>query len=243
MENAVVNVVNTGSDGNAYIVSVGNIKFMLDAGMPIDKIRKANKNKILDIKYVFISHSHKDHLRNMAELTNSGVRYIYTAGEFDYKNMVVCGMEQNHDITCYGYSIDIPQENVMIHYYTDTATININSNFIAKNRKHFWIVECDYTNETMIYNDNNESAQVVLRNRRTRETHLSDNKVIEFFNRKDIKADAVLFVHKSSLNFDKQLFDTKMAEYLPNLKYCVAHNKTIYSFNPKRIEVIKNGYR
>lgn len=239
MENAVVNVVNTGSDGNAYIVSVGNTKFMLDAGMPIDKIRKANKNKILDIKYVFISHSHKDHLRNMAELTNSGVRYIYTAGEFNYKNMVVCGMEQNHDITCYGYSIDFPQENVMIHYYTDTVSININQNFIAKNQKHYWIVECDFTNETMIYNDNHESAQVILRNVRTRETHLSDNAVIEFFKRKDIKADAVLFVHKSSLNFDLQLFDSKMAKYLPNLNYKVANNRRIYEFNSDGIKVIK----
>lgn len=241
MENVVVNVVNSGSDGNAYIVSVANTKFMLDAGMPIDKIRKANNNKLRDIKYIFISHSHKDHLKDMKELTNIGVRYIYSAGVIDYKDMVVCGTEQNHDITCYGYSLDFPEEHIMIHYYTDTAKININPNFIKMDREHYWIVECNYTNETMIYNDNHESTQVVLRNIRTRETHLSDNKIIDFFKRKDIKVNGVLFIHQSRLNFDKQLFKDKIEQQFSTLSYKIAKNGSKYIFSKCGIKELKYG--
>lgn len=229
-------VVGTGSDGNAYLVTVGDSKILLDAGLPTAKIRKFNGNKIADIDAFFVTHSHTDHALALEELMNMGVRLIYTPETVNCGKFISYGDWQDHDVPCRGYAIDFSSDGVMLHYITDTKQIVVSDEYLQAERKHYWIVECDYCEETMLYNDEHESANVVMRNNRTRETHLSDCDVIEFFKQDKARADAVLFVHSSKLNFDLKLFKSEWGKAMP--KMLVAESGAVYEMRGKKIEKV-----
>ena len=233
-ETVKISVVGTGSKGNAYLVQVGDSKLLLDAGIPMAKIRKYNNNRICDIDAMLITHTHNDHAAYVEELERGGVRMIYNVNEINCGKFIVRGDYQKHDVECRGYSVYFPNANIELHYITDTVEPIVSAEFLRNDRRHYWIIECDYTETTMQYNDEHESASVAMRNQRTRETHLSDKTVIDFFKREDIPADAILFVHKSGLNFDSELFGAEWEKGMP--KMLVAENGSIYEMRGKKIE-------
>lgn len=237
-ETIKIAVVGTGSKGNAYLVQVGDSKLLLDAGMPAAKVRKFNNNKLADIDAMLVTHAHNDHAQYLDEIVNAGgIRLIYGAGEFDHLGKFkVYGEYQKHDVECRGYNVAFPNKGIMLHYITDTVEPIVSADYLRSDRRHYWIIECDYTEETMAYNDEHESASVAMRNQRTRETHLSDRTVIAFFKREDIPADAILFVHKSALNFDYKVFNSEWNKELPRLSMAVAENGARYEMHGKRID-------
>ncbi len=235
-ETVHISVVGTGSKGNAYLVTVGDSKILLDAGVPTATIRKYNNNKITDIDAFFVTHSHDDHAKYLEDLMNMGVRLIYTTDCVNCGKFVAYGDWQKHDVPCRGYAIDFPDKGIMLHYITDTIEPIVSQEYLKADCRHYWIIECDYTEETMQYNDEHESAAVALRNARTREMHLSYKTVINFFKREDVPADAVLFVHKSELNFDYKVFCAEWHKELPRISMAVAENGARFEMCGKRID-------
>lgn len=235
-ETIKIAVVGTGSKGNAYLVQIEDSKLLLDAGMPAAKVRKFNNNKLADIDAMLVTHAHNDHSAFMQEFMNMGVRLIYSTDEIDCGKFKVYGEYQKHDTECRGYHVDFPDKGIVLHYITDTVEPIVSADYLRSDRRHYWIIECDYTEETMRYNDEHESASVAMRNQRTRETHLSDRTVIDFFKQEDIPADAILFVHKSALNFDYKLFNSEWNKELPRLSMAVAENGARYEMHGKRID-------
>lgn len=234
-ETVKIAVVGTGSKGNAYLVQVGDSKLLLDAGMPAAKVRKFNNNKIADIDAFLVTHTHDDHCKYIDEYMNMSIRLIYGVDPIKCEKFTVFPDLQFHDILCRGYSIDFSRQKIMLHYITDTVVPIVSAEYLRGDCRHYWIIECDYTEETMAYNDEHESASVTLRNARTRETHLSDKTVIEFFKRDDIPADAILFVHRSFLNFDNMLFRREWRNQLPKLSMEIAENGAKYEMCGKNI--------
>lgn len=236
-ETVKIAVVGTGSTGNAYLVTVGDSKILLDAGMPAAKVRKFNNNKLCDIDAFLVTHTHKDHSEYIDEYIKMGVRFIYSETPIDCEKFIVYPDMQFHDVPCRGYSIDFPKSGIMLHYVTDTAAISISDEYLHKaNRLHYWIVECDYCEETMDYNAQNESYVVRMRNMRTRDTHLSDRRVVDYFKQEyQVFADAILFVHRSFLNFDNMLFRREWREQLPKLNMDIAENGARYEMQGKTI--------
>lgn len=246
-----VTVVGTGSSGNAYIVECQGIKILLDAGMSGNNIRKANGNKLSDIRAAFITHEHKDHAGFILDLIGFGVP-IYLPQDCNvfipekYKNTirrVVASDEwvmisgtpiryratlQNHDVPCLSYEFDIGCS--VLHYVTDTVEIAYPPQPYAD---HYWICECDYTEKCMAKNEETESAEIAHRNIRTRDNHLSDDYVTNFF--KPIENTAVLIVHQSELNFDKQEFKRKAK----GICYCLAEKGKSYIFDKNKISEVK----
>lgn len=235
-ETVKIAVVGTGSKGNAYLVQVGDSKLLLDAGFPMAKIRKFNNNRVCDLDAMLVTHTHNDHSAFAEEIASAGVRFIFNVDVINCKKFIVRGDYQKHDVECRGYAVYFPKEKIELHYITDTVEPIIRAEHLRTDHRHYWIIECDYTEETMVYNDEHESASVALRNARTRETHLSDKTVIDFFKRNDIPADAVLFVHKSELNFDGKLFCKEWRSALPKLSMDVADNGAIYEMRGKNIQ-------
>lgn len=259
MNNDVIEVivVGTGSSGNAYIVKWDNVKILLDAGMSGDSIRKMNGNKLSDITAAFITHEHQDHAKYVDDLIKFGIpvyvpkesnispdkKYINSLHKIEESNawkrlpdtdIKYRAKLQNHDAPCFGYEFCL--NNAVLHYVTDTKDIQL-----CKPQKkgiHFWVCECDYSEELMSYNDNTMSAEIAARNVRTRETHLSDDYVENFF--WEIRHDAVLFVHWSKLNFDKE----KFLDAMRNVTWCgVAEEGKTYKFNAYPMERSKeNAY-
>lgn len=237
-ETVRVVVVGTGSKGNAYLVTVGDSKLLLDAGIAPAKIRKFNNNKMANIDACLLSHAHTDHSAFIDEIVKIGVRFIYNETEMvNGKFNVYCDY-QFHDTLCRGYSIEFKKKGIMFHYITDTYKPIVSPEYMLPDYRHYWIIECNYTEETMEYNNEHESASVVMRNVRTQDTHLSDKTVIEFFSREDILADAILFVHKSELNFDLKLFYSEWKKAFPRLNMEVAENGARYEMYGKKINKV-----
>lgn len=235
-ETVKIAVVGTGSKGNAYLVTVGDSKILLDAGMPAAKVRKFNDNKICDIDAFLVTHTHGDHSKYVDEYMKMGLYFIFTDTPFRREKYIVYPNMQSHDIPCRGYSIDFPEQGIMLHYITDTGAINISKEYrTMPNRRHYWICECDYCEQTMDYNNRHESAEMVMRNNRTRETHLSDRQVAEYFKKTDkVFADAILFVHTSKQNFDIEVFRKQWTKDLSKAE--VAVNGGIYEMRGKNIQ-------
>lgn len=128
-------VISTGSKGNAVII--GNI--LMDIGVPYKMLEPYLK----DIKYIFITHIHSDHL-NMSTFKTIKKKWghIKIYGNFEVAAMVgiknlekgisteiaynigemnVIPFECKHDVECTGYVFQIGELNII--YATDTYSL------------------------------------------------------------------------------------------------------------------------
>lgn len=88
------NIINSGSDGNAIVVEDS---ILLDCGISFKKLEDVYK----DIKLVFISHQHKDHLlpSTIKKIASERPSLRFCVGEFLKDKLIECGVnESNIDI-------------------------------------------------------------------------------------------------------------------------------------------------
>ena len=147
------NIVQTGSKGNCVII---NNFIAIDMGVSFSKIKPYYK----DLKIVFISHSHKDHLlpktiKKLAELrptlkfvvADYLAQNLYDIG-VNKKNIIILQTDKWYDFNAFKCKLtptvhDVP--NVAIHlsingekllYATDTATLDC---IQAKNYNYYLV--------------------------------------------------------------------------------------------------------
>lgn len=154
------NIIGTGSSGNCIIV---NDNIMLDCGLSYSKIKKYLKN----IKLIFISHRHTDHLNpttikqiaynyptikfvyNEKDLYifdilfNNGVdlRNMYSISQYRWFNFGLCKIkleELQHD--CLNSLCKLEIDNKKLIYITDTGSV---SDIEAKGYDYY-LVEANY---------------------------------------------------------------------------------------------------
>jgi phosphoribosyl 1,2-cyclic phosphodiesterase len=70
----------SGSSGNAYLVSDGVTTLLLDAGIPIKKIKALTQFKISEVKACLITHEHGDHSKAIKDLLRLGTHVYSSAG-------------------------------------------------------------------------------------------------------------------------------------------------------------------
>lgn len=73
-----INVLASGSSGNAYIVSDGLSSILIDCGIPYGKLQEKSRFRVSRVAGCLISHEHADHCKAACELARRGVD-IYTA--------------------------------------------------------------------------------------------------------------------------------------------------------------------
>ena len=71
------------SKGNLYRVDDGRTRLLIEAGVPIKKIKEALDFRLSDIAGCLISHSHGDHARGLKDLLKAGVDCYLTQGTAD----------------------------------------------------------------------------------------------------------------------------------------------------------------
>ena len=87
-------ILNSGSDGNAILV---NDEILLDCGVTFKKLEPYYKN----LKLVFISHRHRDHLlpSTIKKLAFERPSLRFAVGEFLVEELLKCGVnKKNIDI-------------------------------------------------------------------------------------------------------------------------------------------------
>lgn len=92
----------SGSSGNCFYLSAGDTAILIDAGLSQRHVKKALKEKNLslaNVKGIFVTHDHADHIKGVSTLSNENVIPVYATAE------VHKGMKKSY---CMTRDIDVP---------------------------------------------------------------------------------------------------------------------------------------
>lgn len=212
------NIIGSSSKGNCIIVED---KIILDCGVSYSKIKQYLKN----IKLIYITHSHKDHLLpstiKLISFNYPTIRYItgskkvvarlYKCGVpidnimyFDTKHWIDIGLMKfkleplTHDTTNYGLHFDIKGKKGI--YITDTANVD---NIVAKNYD-LYLIEANYKEEILKKHllECSEEEKIYLD--RVSFTHLSWEQANTFLVDNMGENSEFQYIHQSSYNFEEE---------------------------------------
>lgn len=82
-----IQVLASGSSGNAYIIGDGHTTLLLDAGIPLKAIQVGSGFKVRQLSGCFITHAHQDHSKAAKDLARLGVDVYTSRG-----TMTACGL-------------------------------------------------------------------------------------------------------------------------------------------------------
>lgn len=212
-------IINSGSDGNCIIIN-GN--FMIDCGVSYKRIKSILKN----IRLIFVSHSHSDHLNKktikqiaynfptikfvvgstdlvntLVEHSNVNKKNIYALPSnkwFDLGMLKVKLEQLQHDVPNHLIKFQIGAKKGV--YIVDTNSVK---NIKAKDYDLF-LIEANYKKEILEKhkqekNDNDEYNHLY----RVENTHLSFEEANDFLI-ENMKGDSQFeYIHQSSYNFEE----------------------------------------
>lgn len=143
-----IKIVNSGSDGNAYVITDKNgNQLLVECGVKISQImRYINLQKL---QGCIISHSHLDHSLSKKNLLR------YSVPVYDENNMKVGKMsyigdykvfpiQSEHNVNCFGFIIINPLENKKILFITDSFQVDAKTPDISYDLA---MLECNYSEE------------------------------------------------------------------------------------------------
>lgn len=161
-------VLSSGSRGNTTFIQVGDVKILIDIGNSckyvVSKLEEIGVNAF-DIDYIFITHTHVDHIKGLKVFVNKyGTKVYFTdkmhkelnfVENFEYivdnkiyfKEMLINVIKTSHDSDdSLGYVIE--GDNKSVVYITDTGYINSKYFDLLKNR-NVYIMESNHDIEML----------------------------------------------------------------------------------------------
>ncbi len=224
-----IQVIASGSSGNAYLVSDGYTSLLLDVGIGIAAIQKAVKFKLTSINGALITHVHQDHAKSstVKDLLNRGI-CIYTsqgtidALNIDHHNLIAVKELKRIEIGSWyvlpfdvvhdapeplGFVITSKKTKEKLLYFTDTAYLKYKFNGIT----HL-LAEANYSfdamRQTVLAGDMpNGLGPRIIKNHMSIETLIDFLKANNFRNLSEIH-----LLHLSSANSDAALFKEMVQE-------------------------------
>ena len=233
-----VSVLASGSKGNSTYIETNNTKVLIDAGMSNLYIEK--KLILLgvnpdDINFVFITHTHTDHVAGLKvfikkhhpkvfltldmynELKDILNDYEILESEIILNDLIVDYFKTSHDTDSVGYIFKNNDKEIV--YVTDTGYININ-NLKKLNNKDFYAFESNHDIEMLMNNPNYpyQIKQRILGDK----GHLSNNQCKEYLNKIiGDKTKYIVLAHLSEQNNDPSLALNNLND-IKNIKIMIA---------------------
>lgn len=246
--------INSGSNGNCYYVGNKTEAVLIDVGISCRETEIRMKQIGLDIKNVkaiFISHEHSDHIRGVSVLANkyklpiyitnataqNGPRLIkHLSKPFTANNPVAIG---NLSITAFTKAHDAADPHSFIVTY-DNITVGVFTDIgkVCNNLIHYFkqcnaaFLEANYDADLL----ENGSYPLNLKNRiRGGEGHLSNKEALDLFiNHQSPNLSLILLSHLSKENNSPQIAQDLFESAAANTKIIVANRyqaTNIYEIN------------
>ena len=233
-----VSVLASGSKGNSTYIETNNTKVLIDAGMSNLYIEK--KLILLgvnpdDINFVFITHTHTDHIAGLKvfikkhhpkvfltldmynELKDILNDYEILESKIILNDLIVDYFKTSHDTDSVGYIFKSNDKEIV--YVTDTGYINI-KNLKKLNNKDLYIFESNHDIEMLMNNPNYpyQIKQRILGDK----GHLSNNQCKEYLNKIiGDKTKYIVLAHLSEQNNDPSLALNNLND-IKNIKIMIA---------------------
>lgn len=243
----ILQVIGSGSSGNAYILENDNEALIIDAGMPIQQVLKALKFNTKKVVGCIVDHCHGDHLGYIEDYLNYFPCYC-SQGTIDAKTdwkhaRRPIAMELLKTIHLGGFSIrpfdvqhDAPEpfgflikhnEIGTLMFATDTYYIKYKFNGLTK-----IMVECNY--DLDILKENVELGKVPFAlEQRTLQSHMSLEHCRDMLQATDLSnVTDIVLLHLSSANAEPKRFK-KEIELLTGIPTTIATKGVVMPFNKK----------
>ena len=216
-------VIGTGSSGNCYVLRAGGAHgqaLLLDAGLPVMQIVRAVKGW-RSVVGCLITHEHLDHAKSAEEIAKYGIRTYATQGTIDaiprigsltqlnraerrrsitVGDFTVMAFDTEHDAAePVGWLIRYEPTGETALYATDTYYLRHTFPGV-----HYWIVECNYTEN--ILQTQLEAGELAeeLRGRLIK-SHMSLRRLCDALEANDLtETRAIVLVHLSDERSDEQ---------------------------------------
>jgi len=214
-----IKTIASGSSGNCY--KVGDL--LIDAGIPIKKIKQGLNYKLSEISGCLISHAHNsDHSKAAKDLMKAGIE-IYVSQktadslglsghrlnviehnkQFNIGDWKIKALEMKHDIHNLGFLLSKGDEKVFFC---------IDTNYIPYRFKGLSHIMIGVNYDTGILADNVKRGAIhpSLANRILK-NHMSIDTALEFFRLNDMsRIEEIHLLHLSDSNSDEEAFKSKV---------------------------------
>lgn len=223
----------SGSKGNAYSITDGHTRLLLECGIPLKSIRKALNFNTSNLSGVLVTHEHKDHCAGLKDVTRAGINCYMSPGTADAtgilhhrikkvkaKQQFVIGtwniipFDVQHDVAePIGFLLQ-NQEGERLLFATDTFYIR----YKFKDLTHL-LIECNYSQDILDQNILEGRVPQVMRKRLMR-SHFSLENVKEFLQANDLsKVQEIHLLHLSDNNSDEHRFKQEIQELTGKMVY------------------------
>lgn len=248
MKHLLIQIIGTGSTGNAYKINDGNSALLLDAGLPFRKIQEAIGFTASLLSGALITHEHGDHVRAARDLLDIGVpvytsqgtaeaemlsghylRIVEPLKSYTIGSYTIMPFDVEHDaVEPLGFLIKSNVTGAKLLYVTDTYRIK----YRFKGITHL-MIECNFVNDLLV--DNVESSVVDYGNR-LYGNHMELSTVVDFAASLDQDAlQEVHLLHLSESNSDEKRMKEAVQKATGAAVYVAPKN-----FNNKRKRIRKN---
>jgi phosphoribosyl 1,2-cyclic phosphodiesterase len=220
----------SGSSGNCYRVNDGKTSLLIEAGIPIQKIKEGLDFNLTDIVGCLISHEHGDHSKAISAVIAAGVDCYLSPGTIDVLDSIDSNHHRIHAISAkkplqvgswvvkafeVQHDANDPIGFILWSRNTGDKLIYITDSFYSKyifNKPDYIMVECNYSEEILKKNVKTGKVHPVLE-KRLKRSHFSLENVKDFLKSNDLRnTKEIWLLHLSNTNSDKKLFKKTIQE-------------------------------
>ena len=217
----------SGSKGNLYVLKNEKESLLIEAGLPIKKIKEKLDFDFSNIKGCILSHEHGDHSKgikgimqlginvyaskgtaNKLELEGHRIKTVKDKDMFSIGSFNILAFDTNHDCAePIGFLIQDSLTGKKFLFATDTYYIKYKFKGIKQ-----MAIECNYSEEQL--NSNVEKGYINnFLAERIKKSHFSLENLIEFLKANDLsELEKLYLIHLSESNSDAQLMIEKVSE-------------------------------
>ncbi len=218
-------IVNSNSQGNSYVLTSNNgQQLCIEAGRPLNEVKRIGNLKTPQCVGVVITHSHGDHAKHAKDFLKAGLD-VYSTPDLANKVLGVVGMQTNetysfgdfrvtpiaveHDVPCLAFLIFHPEYG-SIYFFTDAYNLKQ----VVKGCQTY-MCECNY-DDAILDNAVKEGKTLASQADRIRLSHMSLAHGIKFLQmcHANETARQIILIHGSSRHLNSQLAVNKYQQVL-----------------------------